>query len=189
GAGCFGCRPDGGCRRCSIKGYQDGEGLGHHGGSITRLDDQTLLRGAELTLQGSPGTLRRVLRLWRALITGAIFVNLTPGGPGLDLRAIVALVSRRRWVILATTVVVFGASALYVLRQPKVYGATTSVVIDAAPPRFLDSQVQDVSEPGAGGYWFTREYTETQTRIITSRAVAQRAVEKLGLQHDPSFAG
>jgi capsular exopolysaccharide synthesis family protein len=116
-------------------------------------------------------------------------VNLTPGGPGIDLRAIVALVSRRRWVILATTLVVFGASALYVLRQAKVYGATTSVVIDAAAPRFLDSQVQDVSEPGAGGYWFTREYTETQTRIITSRAVAQRAVEKLGLQHDPSFVG
>jgi capsular exopolysaccharide synthesis family protein len=85
--------------------------------------------------------------------------------------------------------VLFAAVAIHTLRQPKIYGATTSVVIEATPPRFLDNQVQDVSEPGAGGYWFTKEYTETQTRIMTSRAVSQRAVEKLGLQHDPAFLG
>src|SRR5262249_36818329 len=85
--------------------------------------------------------------------------------------------------------VLFGAVALHTLRQPKVYGATTSIVIDASAPRVLDSQVQDVSDNGAGTYWFTREYTETQINIITSRAVAQRAVEKLGLQSDPAFLG
>src|SRR6185295_6077854 len=56
-------------------------------------------------------------------------------------------------------------------------------------PRILDSQVADVSEPGAGGYWYTREYTETQTSIIISRAVSQRAIEKLGLDRDPAFLG
>src|SRR5262249_45050330 len=38
-------------------------------------------------------------------------------------------------------------------------------------------------------YWYTKEYTETQTSIITSRAVSQRAVEKLGLDRDPVFLG
>jgi capsular exopolysaccharide synthesis family protein len=116
-------------------------------------------------------------------------VNLSPVGTGLDVRAVLSLLTRRRWVILGTAVVLFAAVALHTLRQPKVYGATTSIVIDATPPRFLDNQVQDVSEPGAGGYWFTKEYTETQTRIMTSRAVSQRAVEKLGLQNDPVFLG
>jgi capsular exopolysaccharide synthesis family protein len=116
-------------------------------------------------------------------------VNLSPGRSGLDIRSVLHLLLRRRWVILTTAVVLFAAVAIHTLRQPKIYGATTSIVIDAAPPRFLDNQVQDVSEPGAGGYWFTKEYTETQTRIMTSRAVSQRAVEKLGLQHDPVFLG
>jgi uncharacterized protein involved in exopolysaccharide biosynthesis len=56
-------------------------------------------------------------------------------------------------------------------------------------PRFLDSQVQDVSEPREGSYWVTRDYTETQIKIITSRAVAERTVEKLGLQNDAAFLG
>ena len=116
-------------------------------------------------------------------------MNVISGGSGFDFRVAWQLVVRRRWVILAATVVVFGAVALYTLRQPKVYGATTSIVIDAVAPRFLDSQVQDVSEPREGSYWVTREYTETQIRIITSRAVAERTVEKLGLQNDPAFLG
>src|SRR5262249_31871470 len=113
----------------------------------------------------------------------------TPAEAGFDFTALLHLVVRRRWLILATASVLFGAVALQTLRQPKVYGATASMVIDAMPPRVLDSQVQDVAENGAGGYWFTKEYTETQTRIIMSRAVSARVVEKLGLQNDPAFLG
>ena len=116
-------------------------------------------------------------------------MDLSSGASGVDLRAIWHLARRRLWVIVATAVTLFSAVALHTLRQPRVYGASTSIVIDAAPPRILDSQVGDVSEPGAGGYWYSREYTETQTSIITSRAVSQRAVEKLGLDHDPAFLG
>jgi capsular exopolysaccharide synthesis family protein len=138
---------------------------------------------AELTPLRGPGTLGHVP-------DGASSVGFSAGLPALDIRAVMSLLTRRRWVILATATALFGTVALYTLRQAKVYGATTSIVIDATPPRFLDnSQVQEVSEPGAGGYWFTKEYTETQTRIITSRAVSQRAVEKLGLQSDPAFLG
>jgi len=111
------------------------------------------------------------------------------GASGVDLRAIWHLAVRRRWIILASAVTLFGAVALHTLRQPRIYGASTSIVIDAAPPRILDAQVGDVSEPGAGGYWYTKEYTETQTSIIMSRAVSQRTVEKLGLDHDPLFLG
>ena len=116
-------------------------------------------------------------------------MDLGSAGSAVDLRAIWHLAVRRRWVILATTVTLFGAVALHTLRQPRIYAASASIVIDATPPRILDSQVADVSEPGAGGYWYTREYTETQTSIIISRAVSQRAIEKLGLDRDPAFLG
>ena len=116
-------------------------------------------------------------------------MDLGSGASGIDLRAIWHLAVRRRWVILATAATVFSAVALQTLRQPRIFAASTSIVIDASPPRILDSQVADVSEPGGAGYWYSREYTETQTSIITSRAVSQRAVEKLGLDHDPAFLG
>jgi capsular exopolysaccharide synthesis family protein len=116
-------------------------------------------------------------------------VDTIPRGTGFDFRAGYQLFLRRRAVILTTAAVLFVAVALYTLRQPRVYASTASVIIDAAAPRFLDSQVQDPSEGAAGGYWYTREYTETQTRVITSRAVAARVVEKLGLLSDASFLG
>jgi capsular exopolysaccharide synthesis family protein len=116
-------------------------------------------------------------------------LDLGSGASGIDLRAIWHLAVRRRWVIIITAVTLFSAVALNTLRQPRIYGASTSIVIDATPPRILDAQVTDVGDPGAGSYWYSKEYTDTQTSIIMSRAVSQRAVEKLGLDHDPAFLG
>src|SRR5262245_23163432 len=48
---------------------------------------------------------------------------------------------------------------------------------------------KDVVELGTGSFWANREFYETQYRIIQSTAVAQRTVEKLGLQYDQTFAG
>ena len=82
-----------------------------------------------------------------------------------------------------------GAVAIYTLRQPRIYEVAASVIIDANPPRFLDSQVQEVVETGTGSYWYNKEYYETQYKVIVSRAVSQHVVDKLGLAHDASFLG
>jgi capsular exopolysaccharide synthesis family protein len=108
---------------------------------------------------------------------------------GFDLYALLHLISKRRWLVLGTTLVLFSAVALHTLRQQKVFAASTSVIIDSTAPRVLDSQVQEVSDTGSGAYWYTKEYTETQTRIMTSRAVADRVVHKLGLSRDEDFLG
>lgn len=108
----------------------------------------------------------------------------------INLAAYLHLFWRRRWVTLSTLVLILAGMGLYVWRQPKVYQATASVIIDLTAPRFLDNQVQDVTDnQGAASYWYNREYYETQHKIITSRAVSTRVVEKLGLQNDPSFLG
>ena len=96
---------------------------------------------------------------------------------------------RRRWVILGFLAVVVAAVAFYTLRQPKVYQASASLIIDANAPKVLDKQMEGVVDEGAGGYWFNKEYYQTQYKVIVSRAVAQRVVDKLGLQSDLVFLG
>ncbi len=108
---------------------------------------------------------------------------------GLDLRHTLRVVMRRKWLILLVFVAVVGVVALYATRQPKVYGAQTSIIIDPREPRFLDSQIQDVNADTYANFWANKEYVETQYKIITSRAVSQRVVEKLGLGHDLGFLG
>jgi polysaccharide biosynthesis transport protein len=96
---------------------------------------------------------------------------------------------RRKWVVLGVAVLITGLAALQTLRQPKVYAASTSLIIDVTAPRVLDSDVKELMGDERSNYWFNKEYYGTQAQVITSRAVATRVVEKLGLQHDAAFLG
>ncbi|MCE9672336.1 polysaccharide biosynthesis tyrosine autokinase [Myxococcus stipitatus] len=109
----------------------------------------------------------------------------TPAGVMAKLRAL----WRRKWIILGVAVVVVGLSAAHTLRQPKVYSASTSLIIDVMAPRFLDTEVKEVMGEERSNYWFNKEYYATQSEVITSRAVASRVVDKLGLSTDAGFLG
>lgn len=108
---------------------------------------------------------------------------------GADPRFYLRLIMRRKWLILLVFAVVTGAVSLYASRQKNVYGAQISIIIDPKEPRFLDNQIQDVNSEAGSYYWANKEYLETQYRIIQSRAVSQRVVEKLGLGTDAEFLG
>jgi succinoglycan biosynthesis transport protein ExoP len=110
-------------------------------------------------------------------------------GSGVDLKYLLRAVLRRKWLVLAVFTVVVGVAAVHTLRQPKVFEARASMIIDVTAPRFLDRDVQDVSDNSHSNYWANREYYETQHKVITSRAVSQRVVEKLGLHTDVAFLG
>lgn len=112
-----------------------------------------------------------------------------PQSQGLDPRFYLRVLNRRKWLILLVFAAVVGGTALYTMRQPKVFGAQISVIIDITAPRFLDRDVQDVNTDSYSNYWANKEYYETQHKVILSRAVAQRVVEKLGLQSDAAFLG
>jgi succinoglycan biosynthesis transport protein ExoP len=96
---------------------------------------------------------------------------------------------RRKWIVLGVALLITGVAALQTLRKPKVYAASTSLIIDVTAPRVLDAEVKEVMGEERSNYWFNKEYYTTQNEIITSRAVSQRVVEKLGLQHDAAFLG
>ncbi|MDP1922892.1 MAG: Wzz/FepE/Etk N-terminal domain-containing protein, partial [Myxococcales bacterium] len=106
-----------------------------------------------------------------------------------DLRSRLQVVVRRKWLILLVFAAVVGSVALYSTKQAKVYRAEVTLIIDPREPRFLDSQIQDVNSDTYSSYWANKEYVETQLKVITSRAVSQRVVEKLGLGQDPAFLG
>lgn len=109
------------------------------------------------------------------------------GSSGVDLRFYLRVLLKRKWLILLVFLPIVAATSLWARSQPKVYGAQISLIIDSKEPRFLDNQIQDVNSDSTSAFWANKEYIETQSKIITSRAVSQRVVEKLGLNTDPEF--
>jgi capsular exopolysaccharide synthesis family protein len=109
------------------------------------------------------------------------------GADAIDVRAYWRTIVRRRWLVIPFFVAAVLVTAIVTLRQTKIYDATCTVVIDVMAPRVLDKDVQEVVESGAGGYWYSREYYETQYRVLASRAVAQRVSDKLQLGSNARF--
>ncbi len=109
--------------------------------------------------------------------------------PEIDLLAYWRIV-RKHWGLIATVFAgVVAAGLLYTLRQPKIYEASATVDIEQTSPQVLGSNVQDVVDMGPGNFWFAKEYYETQYKIIASRAVSQRVVDRLQLASDLDFLG
>jgi capsular exopolysaccharide synthesis family protein len=112
-----------------------------------------------------------------------------PQEPSLDVMQYVRALWRRKWLIVSVTAGMVLLGMVYTLRQPKIYAATTSLIIDVAAPRILDTDVKEVMGDERGNYWANKEYYQTQSEVITSRAVASRVVDRLGLRNDPVFLG
>jgi capsular exopolysaccharide synthesis family protein len=107
----------------------------------------------------------------------------------IDLRAYLDVLLKRKWVVALTFVGAVAAVGVFTLRQQKIYSATASLVIDSNMPQILGEGVREAVEVGAGTYWYSKEFYETQYKVIKSRGIAQRAVEQLGLDRDLSFLG
>ena len=107
---------------------------------------------------------------------------------GFDLRRLVAILLHRKWVILGVAALVLALVAARTLRERKVYTASVTLIIELQAPKVLGDQVQDVAESSAS-FWQTKEFFETQFRILKSHAVAERVVRKLSLDRDEKFLG
>ena len=102
-----------------------------------------------------------------------------PGGFGADLGEYLRIL-RRRWPFaFLVCLLVSGGVFLWTYRQPKVYQAATTLVIDPRAPQVLQG-VKEVVELGTGTFWAAREFYKTQYLIIKSKPVARRVVAQLG---------
>jgi capsular exopolysaccharide synthesis family protein len=114
--------------------------------------------------------------------------NPSPVLEGFDIHAFWRKILRRRWLVVPFFVAAVLVTTVVTLRQTKVYDATCTIIIDLNAPRVLEKeQVQDVVDTGTGGFWYSREYYETQYKVIASRAVAQRVADHLQLEKNDRF--
>jgi capsular exopolysaccharide synthesis family protein len=95
---------------------------------------------------------------------------------------------KHKWLVLGFVGLVMTGTVVFTQRQPRIFEATTSVVISPSAPQILASG-REITPLGTGNYWHTAEYFETQYRIIKSRQVNKIVVDRLGLDRDLDFLG
>ena len=109
----------------------------------------------------------------------------TGAGRTVDLREMVRILRRRRWIIFSTVAAIAGATGIYLLTATPLYTATATVLAD--PHR---SQVADTTDqaPAPSNFGTDDAMVESQVLLIKSVAVLRRVVEDLKLVDDPEFA-
>lgn len=102
---------------------------------------------------------------------------------GWALRAIL-----KHWaIILACVLLGSGGALAWSKSQPKIYEASTLIEFDPDVIKPLGNKTDPMI--GWSAIWDTKEYYETQYRIIQSDRVLSAVVRDLGLQNDPEFLG
>jgi len=107
----------------------------------------------------------------------------------IDLYGYLLMLQKRIWSVVTVFAVIVVGVVIWTLRQPRIYQGAATLDIEQSAPQVLGSKVEDVVDQGGGNFWYSKEFYETQYKIIVSRAVAQRVVDKLGLAEDPGFLG
>ena len=110
------------------------------------------------------------------------------GGRRFDPREFMRLVVRFGWIALVLAVLGGVGGAVWTSRQPRIYSAISTLEYEPNPPRPLGRGVEDVADP-FGNFWASREFFDTQNRVISSRNVLDRVVRQLALHEDAGFHG
>ena len=108
---------------------------------------------------------------------------ISPGeGGSIDLRHIWRVVAGNWRSIIGLSVVVSLLAALWVMRIPPVYLATTTILIDTQPANTVS--IEEVYALPYRNY----QYFQTQVEIIKYRDIAERTADELDLWNHPLFA-
>lgn len=110
------------------------------------------------------------------------------GELGRQIKKFTYILGKRKWWALITMAIILAGVALYTQRMSPVYRATSALIIESKPPRVL-SGVNDVVELGSNNYWTTREYFQTQYKVIRGIEVCDRVVKAMNLDAEPAFLG
>ena len=102
---------------------------------------------------------------------------------GLPLRELLAILRRRRRVIIGVTTMVTTVALLIGLQVTKTYTATAQVMIEPRESRIVDAEKVAPGLPAEDD-----AIIETHIKLIQSRATLARAVDRLHLLSDPEFA-
>jgi capsular exopolysaccharide synthesis family protein len=111
------------------------------------------------------------------------------GGWSSDAAAVLKAL-RRSWpLIVACMILCAGAELLKSKTEPPIYEASTLLEITPQPVQPLSDKESAALDMGAGLYWDTQEYYQTEYQIVTSDQVLSAAVRDLSLASDFDFLG
>src|SRR5512132_1365224 len=129
-------------------------------------------------------SLDRPLRdLARESVTPVIAAGVSSSEPA-HLREYLAVVLKRKWLILSLVVVVTSLVAIQMYRQPSVYEASTQIQIEQRQRSIVstnkggDSVLLRGNDPN---YW------NTQLQKLKTQKLARQVILRLDLQNNPSF--
>ncbi|HEX8499096.1 MAG TPA: polysaccharide biosynthesis tyrosine autokinase [Pyrinomonadaceae bacterium] len=101
------------------------------------------------------------------------------------LREYLAVVLKRKWLILSLMVVITSLVAIQMYRQPSIYEAATQIQIE--------QRSRSVLETGRGGNFVIRagdpNYWNTQLAKLKTQKLARQVIMRLDLQNNPNFLG
>jgi exopolysaccharide transport family protein len=104
-----------------------------------------------------------------------------PAEGGIDVKDLLAVLRRRRWVILTIVLVITTLAVLAGLQITPKYTAKTMVMIDARQAKVMDV------EAVLSGLTTDASSVETQMKVLKSRDLIEQAMDKLRLFDDPEF--
>lgn len=105
--------------------------------------------------------------------------------PLIDPLKVLGGIARSKWLILAATLAGAALGVAIALSTPKKYEAVTELIVDPRELKLTDRDLtQDMYAADA-----TLAIVENQMRVLTSRAVLDKVIQKLDLAHDPEFNG
>jgi succinoglycan biosynthesis transport protein ExoP len=91
--------------------------------------------------------------------------------------------------IVASVIFCAGIAAFYSKAEPKVYQASAMLEMNPHAIQPLGNKEGGGLDIGAGDFWDSREYYETEYKILTSDRVLRAVVRDLGLASDMDFLG
>ncbi|MBI4027829.1 MAG: polysaccharide biosynthesis tyrosine autokinase [Verrucomicrobia bacterium] len=93
------------------------------------------------------------------------------------------VLSARRWLLGSIVTVAVAITAIINFRMPNQYRAIATVQINKEEPRVVKQE--QVMRPQDQGL----EFLQTQHKILQSRALAERVIQRLSLDKNPEFSG
>lgn len=105
-----------------------------------------------------------------------------------DYGMILDALRKRLWLIALVTIITPIIVGVYTSRQPKLYQAQATLVVNSFSDNILNG-VQDLVPVGTGGFWGNDAFYEKERRILGSRSVARRAGENIGILTNDKVTG
>src|SRR5438552_3155013 len=101
------------------------------------------------------------------------------------LREYLRVLIKRKWIVVGTFAVVFGAVLIATLRITQIYDAVGSIAINKPDP-----MLQNLRDPGNSGMdYYDPTDLDTEVRILHSDLLALQVIKQLNLDQMPEFGG